>query len=265
MLLSDEDFTAQFNKALYELGNEAFNIQFSAEQSPDERPVGLRMSSMGNCARQLYYRVAYPMEIQFSTSWQTVMGYAGQDVIANVLRRMGYTLSDEEKEVFFVVPGHVDGVLTGHDLGPLRAIWDSKIRNSFAYKDLVVKGLPAGEPGMYLQQQGYIKATKADMAILTIMPFDITDTRSRLRQSKVEFTAGILRIILKPDKEAHALIEERATMVLLAVKLKLIPVREYDPFITTFPCGFCEYKSRCMKDGQTEEFVVAPIPEKWLA
>ena len=259
-LFPADEFSRRFREALSTLDGKTP----SRSQEPSKVERSLRMSGMGECARRLYYGLLTPPAPSGAT-WQTLLGYAGQDIVAMGLRAMGYTLVDEEKEVEYEgIPGHIDGLLMGLDLGSSSAVWDAKLRNSFALRDLLRYGLPAGDKVMWVQQQGYLAATKAELGMVTVLPFDLSDSRSRLRQYGMgELDPLINRIVLKPDPETWQIIADRGQELRLCAELKLVPEAEYDPLRDNFPCGYCPFQDRCILQGKDSDFVVTPLPSKW--
>ncbi len=228
--------------------------------------VGFRMSSMGDCARRLYYDGVMGGEgrVEEAITWPQAIGYAGQELAAEALKGMGYRLFDQENEVTWEnMVGHTDGMLTGYDLGDMVATWDAKVKNSFAFRDMVTKGLPRADVGIYVQQMCYIKATGADCGIVTVHAADHTDTRSRLKQYKVEANPLVHRIVLERDEEVFELIEERAYMLELAVGKKTLPACEYDPIKGQFPCTYCPHMQQCILDGDEKDYTVTPFPSEW--
>ncbi len=226
---------------------------------------GLRMSGIGKCARRQYYElVTDRLEGDRETSWPSAMGYAGQELIAAALLKMGYTLYDQEKEVEWAgMRGHMDGMLTSFDLGSSKAVWDSKIRRNWSFVDYIRYGLPRAEVETYCQQQCYIAATGADAGFVTVVPHDLSAARGALKQCKIEAEVDVHREVIRPDAEAHELLEERATMLYTARDAELLPDREYDPERNDFECRYCPFMSRCLSDGGDRTFQVTPIPSHW--
>src|SRR3990167_6534303 len=109
------------------MSEETFNLNFDHIERPTTGP---RASGLASCARKQFYEVtAAPITnpTEKTSGWPQLMGYAGQAVATMVLRRMGYEVLDEEKTVSLgegVISGHMDGVLTGLDLGDEKVVWD---------------------------------------------------------------------------------------------------------------------------------------------
>lgn len=257
-LLSTEEFATLFGRTIAGLSGD---FKFSYSQEPS---TGIRMSGIAKCARQSYYDKVSPSTEGGASSWQSIMGYAGQEIVAATLIEMGYDLFNQEQEVYYAgIKGHTDGQLRGLDLDGRTAVWDCKLRNSFALKDLIMRGLPAASPEMYAQQQAYLAATGADLCIITVHPFDLTDARSRLKQYKIPNDPMVNRVVLEPDPDAFEWIEERVDMLEIAVETDMLPAREYDPERGSFPCGkYCPHSERCLMDGDDKSFVVSPVPWK---
>lgn len=197
-----------------------------------------------------------------TTSWQALLGYAGQAIISASLKDMGYEVTDEEKTVYYKnFVGHIDGKLSGGDLDGRTAIWDSKIFSAFRYRQML-KGLPEGDGGIYLQQQVYIAAEKADLGIITVAPSDLSTNRSLMNQYKVEGDPRVNPIVIYPDPTAMEVVDMRASMLEFAVENRITPQKEFNPQTARFPCPFCPFKELCIMVGDTE-YVVEPLPEHW--
>lgn len=267
-MFDDQEFASRFREALNQTALTDFTLSFAGGAGEDDAPLlpTLRMSGMGKCARRLYYDlIATTVVRSVGNPWQNILGYAGQAIVAKTLQTMGYTLFNEEKLVEYAgVPGHTDGQLTGLDLGKKKAIWDCKLRNGFALRDIIRDGLMKAEPDTYIQQQGYIAAEGADLGIVTVHPFDLTDAKSRLKTYKIDQDILVTRIIIKPNKKVHELISTRASMIRFAASAKVVPDREFDPLgdHERFPCGFCEHLNTCLAQGETRQFTVAPLEFK---
>lgn len=230
-------------------------------------------SSIGKCGREQYYEML-PFEavegehVPWSPShpWQTTLGYAGQDLVVKALQVMGYDVTDQEKpSIWAGLNGRIDGKLQGHDLDSPK-VWDCKLRNSFSIVDVVKYGLPKADKAIYCQMQSGIASEGEDGAIVTFIPYDVSDTRSRLKMSKIiDYNPHITRVVLPRDEEAIDIIEERSDMLRIAVDLEMIPAREYDPEQTKglSPCNLCRFKQQCLSDGPTRDYVITPLPSHW--
>lgn len=187
------------------------------------------------------------------------------------LRRMGYEVLDEEKTVSLgegIISGHMDGVLTGLDLGETKAVWDAKLRNVYALHDWVKLGLPEADASAYLQLQTYMAAEDYSLAIITVMPFDLSASKwESFKKRKLEVAEPLVnRIIIPADAGAQELAINRGKMVAVASAMNIVPAREFnpsDPKDAKFPCGWCEFQALCVNEGQTRDFVLPPIPDGW--
>lgn len=252
--MNDTEFSAAFRDALNQLPD---NI-------PIRLPVGERqavpsMSGIGKCARQQWARLVGRASSSSGNSWQSIMGYAGQALIAATLKIMGYTISDQEKEVYLgKLVGHLDGVASGVDLAGAH-VWDSKLRSAYGVGILLQDGI---DDEMYLQQQAYCAAEGLDTSLVTLVPFDLGAARTDFKRRKLDADPLINRIFIKADSEARDCAMERASMLTFAAKKDIIPRREFNPenrAHARFPCGFCEVKDWCKLVGQTDNFTVTPI------
>jgi hypothetical protein len=267
-LFSDEEFTQRFLAALAEIGEEDAVDSIFSERYDDTNP---RMSGLANCARQTYYAITETEETEPMSPdrhWPSQLGTYGQRLVARILRKMGYTLTDEEKRVELadgLIIGHVDGILSGLDLGDSRVIWDSKFRNQWAMfgtrdsAGLITHGLPVADPGIYMQLNCYMAAEGVDRAIVTVHPFDLSSIR---REAAIKgLTASpVYRIIIERDDTAVELAQTRGKILLVAKQLGIVPDREFNPTSNKFPCSYCSWRSRCIRDGQSNRLALPPLP-----
>ena len=265
-LMPFDEWKMLYIDSMKESATKGYSFDFAGGVGDDDQP--LRMSSIGKCARmQFYERVSNSAVMgMIQHPWQNILGYAGQEIVAMTLRGMGYELFDQETTVNFAgVPGHVDGKLRGLDIPKKKfLVWDNKNRNTFSYADLVKYGLPKADVEMYCQQQGYIAATGAIGALITVVPYDIAAVRSTLKQRKMaDPDPWVQRIILEPDQEAQDVVSGRAEMLDIAIEAGLLPNREYEPESGKFPCSHCSFLTRCLADGPTTDYQVTPIPASW--
>lgn len=268
-LFSTEEFNRRFLDALGTLEDSTYNLSW--EHSPHSKDEA-SLSGVGSCALQQWaYIAGIPRTDPRDPAgvMTTTMGHLGQQLVAHVMRTMGYNLFDEEKLVDLNgIPGHVDGKVTGLDLGDSVAIWDSKFKGIYAMfgtknsYGMAVDGLPYAAPEIYLQQQGYIKAEDADFGILTAHPFDLGANRVQAAIKKAAHSP-VYRIVLERDDEAGELALTRGKLLNAAVKGKAQPAREFDPMKDNFPCGYCEVKAWCVVKGDQYSMVLPPIPEDW--
>ena len=254
----------EFRKALASLnGDVTFRLVPDDEQSDNNSVV--RASSIGNCTRQQWYRITRSIRTGSSgeNTWANLMGHAGQVVVAAALRAMGYVVDNEEQTGEWEgIRGHIDGTLSGNEFGNELVVWDSKIRNAFGYR-MLLKGLPAADPSIWLQLQVYSAALKAKQAIVTVVPFDLSTNRSLMNQYKVDGDPSLQWIVIDANKKDQELAAERAAMITYAASNDLLPSREYDPERGKFPCTYCEWKDLCLLEGDDKSYVVTALPEEW--
>src|SRR3990167_6857670 len=193
-LFSDEEFSQRWLTALGEV---------AAQERVEYRVVvqsgvtGLtRASSIGGCTRAQYYALTETPETNPGNpayNWPTMMGFAGQEVVAGVLQQMGYSF-EVLPEVLGsdVISGHPDGIIYGLDLGETRALWDSKLRSAYAFGKLYQLGLPLGDPEMYLQMQVYMKYTGCELAIVTVLAHDRWAAKVQVRNKKLQVHDPVL-------------------------------------------------------------------------
>lgn len=191
------------------------------------------------------------------------MGHAGQQIVAAALRTMGYMLEGEETTVEYgPLVGHVDGLLRGHDLGERLAVWDNKVKGAWAYRNLLKNGI-RGDAEIYMQIQCYILATGAELALVTVVPADLNTNISLMRQYKVEGDPVINRMVYTPDTEAQELAVLRAQELNVAIKMGVLPSREFNPDAGKYPCTYCPFLEQCQIDG-AGDYTVSPIPSEWF-
>jgi hypothetical protein len=259
-LYSEEEFASRFKESLAQVAHQGFKMKFQGGAGDEPTLSQLRMSSIGDCARRQYYGLTIPQVREPPENpWQNILGYAGQEIVTATLKAMGYTLFGAERTVNYGgITGHIDGLLTGLDLGTSVAVWDSKLRNSFALYRWIKDGVDK-DPRTYYQLQSYVAATNAECAIITGHAFDLTDTRARFRQYKVEGRdPQSVRFVLEPNREVIESIPERVQMIRMAVDIGVVPDAEYEPIKNEFPCTFCPFIDRCLLEGSSD-FVVTPL------
>lgn len=272
--VADDVFATRWVAAMQQLGGDptiALNVVI--DNSGDE---GLpRASSIGGCAARTLYRITNTPKSDtppVEHSWSAWMGYAGQELKAEILRRMGYLVTTAHPTLrSAVMTGHIDGLIKGLDLGDELVLWDSKIRNLFGYRKLVREGLPKGDPEMYLQMQWYMGQLGLKWALVTIAPHDYSSMRNENTRYKVGIHNVIIqRIVLPFEQRAYELAEERARTINAAKELGLQVAREFNPTNPNdfrFPCSFCPWLTKCMADDfeRSVEGVleVPPIPDEW--
>lgn len=271
---TDDEFVRRWLAAMTEMDNEDYmEYRFVIENGDSGMP---RASGIGGCAARTMYRIngTEPTDLRRAEyNWSAWMGYAGQEFKAEIMRRMGYTVRTVHVPLRSdVMTGHIDGTVCGLDMGDEPVLWDSKLRNLFGFRKLVVEGLPKGDPEMYLQMQWYMGELGLKWALVTIAPHDYSSMRNEVTRYKLPvFNAIVHRIIIPFDQKAYELACERARVLLAAKELGLMVAREFNPgkpADARFPCGFCPFMSRCLADDFERSVAgvveVPPIPAEWL-
>ena len=267
-MYSNQEFSRRFRIALAELAKTPQLLGFDNGVHED-RGGGLRLSGIGDCARRQYFKVvladtfaAVEAEADGATYWAPWMGYAGQAIVAAVLTQMGYGIgAGEEQVVYGGIPGHIDGLMQGLDLG-WKSVWDNKVRGPYMYRQLATIGLPQADPQMYYQMQGYMGGTGSNLAIITIVPHDFSENRNQIeRYIKEEPRPDplVTRLVVKRDMIAQKRLQERGAMLRIAIANRQLVAREFDPEKDRFPCPYCEFLKICTLRGQTDDFVVPPV------
>ena len=268
-LFTNEEFARRYLAALKAVGD----VSWEATLQHIEREVaGPRASGLASCARQQWYNITNAPQTNpsaASNNWSQLMGGAGQVLIAKVLREMGYTLADEEKTVALgeCISGHIDGKLSGLDIGDEEVIWDSKLRNIYALYQWVTQPLVYADESAYMQMQAYLAAEELDVAIITVAPFDLSAARvETFIKRKVSVVEPLIhRIIIPADQEVQEVAEQRGKMLFAAAKMHIMPAREFDPLSAKdakFPCGYCEWQALCVEAGQTNDFVLPRLTDE---
>lgn len=298
-LLSDAEFLKLFSDAMVELDNEGFEVTFPVESG---RSGKARASSIGGCVTQQYYDLSETPKtndtdykgIPFAHNlWSSWRGTEGEGLVRLIMETMGYTIM--QPDVFgkcivcghpvqvedecvlcdctdhqSVISGHVDGILTGLDLGDEQVLWDSKIRNVFGYQKLVKHEFPNSDPTMWFQMQVYLSFLDLERCMVTVMPQDLSTTRNQFQRIYKLPTENVLvqRLWIEANQTAQDLALDRASGIMAAVVLGEVPVREHDPGDkrdSVFPCGFCPWLDQCINDHLTGKatFEIPPIPPEW--
>jgi hypothetical protein len=271
-LFSDEEFNERYMEAARSLDDEPFSLTVEHDHKRSDKT---RISSLGHCSLQQWASI-----VDIPTTdprdpgsyWTTTLGTHVQAIQSEILKRMGYTVTDEEKTVDLtgegLIIGHIDGVLSGLDIGDRKFIWDAKgkgIYQMFGTKEsfgIANDGLPLADPGINMQLQSYIEAEKADGGIVLASPFDMSANKTTAAIKKQPHKM-VYRVILEPDPEAVKLAISRGKLMTAAVKTNMQPVREFNPTKDKFPCGYCEVKSWCMVYGDSGQITLPPIPDDW--
>lgn len=273
MLFSDEEFSERFALAMHELDSDEFNAYEFVIQSGGLGKV--RASGVGSCAAKQLYSLKGEVETDLMNArynWSSWMGTAGQELSAAILRRMGYTVTTVHAAIVSEhMSGHIDGTITGLDLGDEVMLWDSKVRNLFGYRKLATAGLPFGDPEMYLQMQWYMGQLGLKRCMITVHPHDYSSMRNEITRYKVPVHDAIAhRIFIPFSARSFELAEQRGIAITAARDLDMMVAREFNPATPAdakFPCGFCPWMSRCLGDDFERSvngvLEVPAIPAEW--
>lgn len=270
-LFTDAEFAARFLEALQTTTDSDFSITYDHIKRGGTTP---RASGLGHCGRQQAYSLLQEPKTNPRSAldnWNALLGGYNQSMVAVILRNMGYTITEEESEVTLangLITGHLDGELSGLDLGEETVIWDAKFKNVWGLfgtkknAGIVTSGLPLASVDIYLQMQAYMKARGRKMAIITASPFDMSTTKREAAIKGIE-PHPAYRIIVEEDTEAQDLAILRGQLVAAAGKLGVSVVPEYNPHRNEFPCNFCEWRAKCILEGNGGAFQLPPIPPEW--
>lgn len=262
-MIHDATWEARFAASLTRLGECDREYTFRIANGYTGKP---RASSLGSCARQQWYAMRQtPVTDAQDPPWPTMMGYAGEAIAREVLRDMGYSVDTATIPDDLPYSGHVDDIISGLDLGDERVVWDNKVRGVYGMRTLMTKGLPAADPEMYVQMQAYMAALGLRRAMLTILPHDLRLMMREVRTYKLAGSPLVHRIMVNADAKTQEIARARAVEIAGASALDVIVRREFNPASKAhevFPCGFCEWRSRCLADDfTTEQIEVTRLPD----
>lgn len=260
--MSDAEFAELYLTKLRELGDEErFDITFRIESGHTGLP---RASKLGSCARaQLHSLLGLSVTDKGNPAyaWSAMMGYAGQEIILEVLRRMGYTVNTDVDLEQDTSSGHLDAEITGLDLGDEVVVVDCKVRNVYAAKQWVREGL---DLDTQLQMQRYMRGRGRQRALIVMAPHDYSTWRLETTKYKLDVASAVVqRFWVQGDAAMQQLVDDRASALLTAKALGLKVYREFDPTSKAdarFPCGFCETRTHCFQD----DLDIAANPESVL-
>lgn len=246
---SDAEFAMRFLAALDEMAQEPV-LEFAVriENGSSELP---RASGIGSCARRQLYKLSGMAETDKRSAvdnWPAWMGWCGQEIVIEALKRMGYTHDMPELPANANISGHIDGVLSGLDLGDEAVVFDSKLRNVYGEKKLIMDG-PDDE--MYYQMQAYMTALDLERTLVLVLPHDLSTWRTEVKRNAKNFTMAeplVQRVWVEADVGAQKIVEERARGLMAANALGLMVRREFNPARDSFPCDWCGFKTRCLAD-----------------
>lgn len=247
MTFTDAEFARAFRRAMALLEAAPFDLTVRIESGSEGK---IRASSIGDCSRRQLFMLRGEGETDMAdpaSAWAPWMGHLGEAIVGQVLDRMGYERTKPDLPEHTSVSGHVDGVLTGLDLGTERVVWDSKVRGPYRAKMLIQLGLPAADPVMAAQLQWYAKATETERAMITLHPHDLSAWKLELKRSHLEVAEPVVqRLWIKADTGVQARLEERAEAITAASALGLMVNREFNPGLDRWPCEYCPFRMACI-------------------
>ena len=260
-LMSNAEFTARFIAALRSLDEEDHEYTFGIHTGHTGKP---RASSLGGCGRKQLYAMKGTAKTEIlDPPWAPMMGYAGETIARQVLIRMGYSVQTMMLPDNLPFSGHIDDQLSGLDL-EVPTLWDNKVRGAYGMRMLVTKGLPQADTEMYLQMQAYMLALGLKQCMLTIEPHDLSMMKRELKSYKFDMESPLVhRIVIQADKAAQDVAMARATELAGAAALDLMVRREHNNQKTTFPCGWCDWRTQCILDDEGDQVVLTPMPPEW--
>tara|TARA_Y100000114_G_C11757502_1_gene327723 strand:- start:1216 stop:2052 length:837 start_codon:yes stop_codon:yes gene_type:complete len=210
--------------------------------TPRDRDRGLRMSSIGKPARQLWYEskdVDDDYKPSASTKIKFLYGHLLEEVLLLLVKLSGHEVTDEQKEVVVDgIKGHMDCKIDGE-------VIDIKTASNFAFKKFSEGTLIGNDPFGYMAQlSGYETA-------------EGTNEGGFLAINKESGELSLFRpgILSKPD--AHKKISDLKE----ALDLDNPPDRCYNPIaegkkgneILPPSCVYCKFKNECWSDANDGE------------
>lgn len=265
-MMSSTEFTRRFAEAFHQLDTEDREMRFMLTSGHTGKP---RASSLGSCGRKQDYQMnsVEPTDIG-DPPWAASMGYAGEALAREALRLMGYTMETAVVPEDLVFSGHIDDLISGLDLDDEVLVWDNKVRGTYGMRMLMTKGLPAADVEMYLQMQAYMWGLGKKRCMITVEPHDLSLMKREVKSymKGADVSPLIHRIVIDADPAAQRVAIARATEAQAAANLGIRIRREYNNASDKFPCGWCEWRSRCIRDDNIkEQLELTPIPSQWTA
>ena len=262
-LMSDQEFAQRFRAAMEVVAQrETHQFVFEMANTPVAQP---RASAIGTCALQQLWRIQGKkpsMPPNPTSLWPQLLGLAGQSIVEEILRVMGYEVINGKREYHFgPMVCHPDGLLRGLDLGDSTALWDCKVRNLYGLSELLRKGLPDAEPAMEAQMQVGMAATSTELTIITALPFDLSAARLEVFRKRGIETAEPLvnRVIVQASKERQDLMLARGEALSVAALTGMTVAREFNPADGKFPCTFCPFMEDCLLNTAEPDMVIPAL------
>jgi hypothetical protein len=109
----------------------------------------------------------------------------------------------------------------------------------------------------------YLRATGLEHGIITAHPFDLSGGKVQASIKKTP-AAAAYRKVIEASSEAQDLATARGRMLSVAIDKGILPNAEHNPARDSFPCDYCEWKTRCQVVDKGNFGMLFPaIPDKW--
>jgi hypothetical protein len=108
-------------------------------------------------------------------------------------------------------------------------------------------------------------AIGAPLTLVTATPFDMSTLRQQAAIKKHR-ASPVYRLVVYPDEKAQQLALNRAKLLAASMSMERagLPAPEGNPFRDLkMPCGYCNFKTQCIADGENFGLYFPPIPE-WM-
>ena len=216
---------------IHDMGDQAQSIFIRQFGERKERDAGLYLSAIGKCQRQLAYNLLgfeqAGKEIDARAKMVFTMGDLTELVITGLIRQVGVTLTDQQKEVAINgILGHIDGIVA---VGGKKYLLEVKSMSSYSF-DKFDKG--EIDPSYIYQVNAYMYALGLDECIFIGLNKD----------------SGVLgEMVITKSGLLCENIEARIKKVTSATK-ETLPEQDFKPDekgILPWNCLYCAYWQTC--------------------
>lgn len=202
-------------------------------------------------------------------------GRMAEDLSARILARKGLIVVNQQLELpdNFPLTGHIDGEIEGTKAG-----FEHKLMGRYNYTGVLKDGIEVAAPGYMVQAVSYGKALGWENVLFVLLSQDASAVRGDAtankraknparRWAELEHNAKVT--ILDLDLRSYyrvfwPTIEKRARELAGGRPAKDV-IREHDPELVDregqpkFPCGWCQWYTKCKEDGPGK-FRVTELP-----
>jgi hypothetical protein len=118
-------------------------------------------------------------------------------------------------------------------------------------------------PSCQTNRKRVSNSTELEHAIVTAHPFDLSGGKVQAAIKKTP-AAAAYRKVIEANSEAQDLAVARGRMLSVAADKGMLPNAEHNPARDSFPCDYCEWKTRCQViDKGNFDMLFPAIPESW--